>query len=89
MFDFFGDTYTAGGCKPAKSKLSAITAMPSLTNKKKVQSFIGMINYLSKFSPGLSKLAEPIRELSKDKVPFNWDPVHQQAVTLLCKAVWL
>ena len=54
--------------------------MPSLTNKKQVQSLIGMINYLSKFSPRLSKLAEPIRELSRDKIPFNWDPEHQQAI---------
>ena len=55
--------------------------MPSPTNKKQVQSFIGMINYLSKFSPRLSELAEPIRELSKDKVPFNWRPEYQQAFT--------
>ena len=58
--DFFGETYTTSGHKPAKSKVSAIIAMPSPTNKKQVQSFIGMINYLSKFSPRLSELAEPI-----------------------------
>ena len=69
--DFFGETYTTSGHKPAKSKVLAITAMPSLTNKKQVQSFKGMITYLSKFSPRLSKLAEPIRELSKDKVSFK------------------
>ena len=38
-----------------------------------------MINYLFKFSLRLSELAEPIRELSKDIVPFNWGPEHQQA----------
>ena len=32
-----------------------------------------------KFSVRLSELAEPIRELSKDKVPFNWGPEHQEA----------
>ena len=53
--------------------------MPLLTNKKQVQSFIGMIKYLSKFSPRLSEFAEPIRESSKDKVPFNWGPEHQSA----------
>ena len=37
-----------------------------------------MINYLAKFSARLSELAEPIRELAKDKVPFNWGPEHQQ-----------
>ena len=86
-FDFFGETYTTSGCKPARSKVSAITAMPSPTNKKQGQSFIGMINYLSKFSPRLFKLAKPIRELSKDKVPFNWSPEHQQAFTQMKKEI--
>ena len=48
--NFFGETYTTSGHKLAKSKVSAITAMPPPTNKKQVQSFIGLINYLSKFS---------------------------------------
>ena len=37
--EFFGETYTTSGCKPAKDKVSVITATPSPTNKKQVQSF--------------------------------------------------
>ena len=59
----------------------AITKMPAPTNKKQVQSFIGMINYLSKFSARLSEIVEPILELAMDKVPFNWGPEHQSAFT--------
>ena len=55
--------------------------MPSPTNKKQVQSFISMINYLSKFSPTLLELTEPIRELSRDKGPFIWGTEHQAAFT--------
>ena len=69
--DFFGETYTTDGCKLAQSKVSAISEMPPPTSKKQVQSFIGMVKYLSKFLARLSELAEPIRELCKDKVPFN------------------
>ena len=79
--NFFGETYTTSGCKPAKSKVLAIKAMPSPTNKKQINSFICMINYLYTFSTRLPELAEPIRELSKDKVPFNWGPEHQAAFT--------
>ena len=74
--DFFGETCTTSSHKPDKSKVSAIAVMPVPTNKKQVQPFIGMINYLSKFSPRLSEIVEPIRELAKEKVPFNWDPEH-------------
>ena len=51
--------------------------------KKEVQSFIGMINYLSKFSARLSEHALPMRELAMDKVPFNWGPEHQVAFKLV------
>ena len=85
--ELFSEKYTTSGHKPSKSKVSAIIAMPSSTNKKQVQSFIGMINYLSKFSLRLSELAEPIRELPKDKVPFNLGPKHQQAFTQMKREI--
>ena len=63
-----------------KNKVSAITKMPAPTSKKQVQSFIGMINYLSKFSARLSEIVEPIRELAKDKIPFKWGPRTQVCI---------
>ena len=46
-----------------------------------------MINYLSKFSARLSEIAEPIRELAKDKVPFKWGPEHQSAFMQMKKEI--
>ena len=77
--DFFEETYTVDGKKPAQSKVKAIQEISPPQCKKQVQSFIGMINYLSKFSARLSELAKPIRELSKEKIPFNWGPEHDEA----------
>ena len=68
--------YTTSGCKPDKNKVTAITKMSAPTNKKQVQSFIGMINYLSKFSARLSEIVKHIRELAKEMVPFSWGPEH-------------
>ena len=86
-FEFFGETYTTIGHNPNKDKVSAFTAMSLLTNKKQVQSFSDMINYLSTLSLRLSELAEPIRELSKEKVPFNLGPEHQQAFVKMKKEI--
>ena len=61
--------------------------MLSPTIKKQVQLFIGLINYVSKFPQRLSELTEPIREVSKDKVPFNLGPEHQQAFTQVKKEI--
>ena len=85
--DFFGETYTIDGCKPAQTKVSTITSMPEPSCKKEVQSFMGMVNYLSKFSARLSELSEPIRELSKAKVPFNWGLEHQEAFNAIKKEI--
>ena len=71
----------------SKDKVAVITSLLSPTNNKQVQSFIGMVNYLTKFSPRLSEIAEQTRELAKDKVPFNWDPEHQAAFTSLKKEI--
>ena len=76
---FFGETYTTDGRKPAQSNIKAIQEMPAPQCKKQVQSFIGMVNYLSKFSARISELAEPIRDLCKEKIPFNWGLEHDGA----------
>ena len=81
--EFFGETYTVDGHKPVKVKVQAIVEMQTPSCKKEVQSFIGIINYLSKFSARLSEPALPIRELVKETVAFNWGPEHQAAFKLM------
>ena len=83
----FRETYTVDGCMPVQSKVKAIVDMPPPVCKKQVQSFIWMVNYLSKLSAHLSELAEPIRELSKEKFPFNWGPQHQESFNLVKKEI--
>ena len=84
---FFGETYTVDGHKPVQSKIKAIQEMPAPQCNQQVQSFIGMVNYLSKFSARLSELAEPIRDLCKEKIPFNWGLEHDRAFHLIKKEI--
>ena len=77
--EFFWEMYTLDGQKPAQRKIKAIKEMLAQQCKKQVQSFIGMVNYLSEFSARLSELVEPIRELCKEKIPFNWVLEHESA----------
>ena len=86
--DIFGEIYNTNGHKSVPSKVKAINVMPAPTCKKQVQSFIHMINYLFKFSARLSELAESIRELCKEKVPFNWGPEHQDAFKLMKREIF-
>ena len=79
--DFFGETYTTDGRKRSADKVNAIASMPQPVNKKELQSFIGMVNYLSKFTPRLSELAECLCDLICVNVPFQWGPEHTEAFT--------
>ena len=81
--EFFRETYTLDGQKPAQGKIKAIQEMPPSQCRKQAQSFMGMINYLSKFSARLSELTE----LSKEKVPFNWGPEHESTFHLIKKEI--
>ena len=83
--NFYGETYTTDGHKLAQDKIQVIVNMPPPCNKKEVQSFIWMINYLTKFSPHLAKLSEPVRELVRERVTFNWGPEHQESFDSLKK----
>ena len=77
--DFFGETYTTDGHRPSSDKVQAISCMPQPLNKKELQSFIGMVNYLSKFTPRLSELAGCLCDLIHVNVPYQWGPEHSEA----------
>ena len=48
--EFFWETYTTQGHKPSDKKVKVITDMPKSENLKDLQTFLGMVQYLSKFS---------------------------------------
>ena len=62
-----------------KAKYQQLLLCMCQQTRSKVQSFIGIINYLSKFSPRLSEMMEPTRESAKERYLFNWGPEHQSA----------
>ena len=75
--EFFGETYMTQGCKPSDTKVKAVTEMPKPTNLKDLQTFLGMVQYLSKFSPRIAEIAEPLRDLMKKHAPYAWGPEAQ------------
>ena len=45
-------------------------------NKKELQSFLGLCQYLTKFTPELANLSEPLRFLTRKNIPFIWTQEH-------------
>ena len=53
--------------------------MPKPANLKDLQTFLGMVQYLSKFSPRIAEIAEPLWDLLKKHAPYAWGPEHNHA----------
>ena len=61
--------------------------MPPPKNLAELQSFMGMINYLNRFSPIIAQTSEPVRQLMKKETPFMWQAEHQKAFESLKQVI--
>ena len=76
---FFCNIVTSKGIKPDPKKVEAIISWPTPTDVKELQSFLGAINYLSKFIPYLSTLRSTLQGLVKKDSDYVWTPTHDRA----------
>ena len=75
--DYMGHKITSEGLKPDPEKVKAILQMPTPKDKKDLQRFLGMVQYLAKFIPHLSELTSPLRVLLKQENEWCWYEQHQ------------
>ena len=52
--------------------------MPAPNNKRELQAFLGIINYLGKFSPGMAEVCDPLQKLTLSKAAWTWNTSYQQ-----------
>ena len=83
---YFGNQLTAEGVKPDPFKIEALTKMPNPQNHEELATFLGMVNYLSRFIRDLSTINHPLRELGKS-AEFIWLPTHTQAVEKIKQSI--
>ena len=53
--------------------------MPTPTDVASVKHLCGMVQYMAKFLPDLANEMEPIRELTRKEVPWNWSNERERA----------
>jgi len=76
---YLGNIFSVEGMTIDPNRVRAILAIESPTNITKLQSIIGMINFLRSFIPNLSGKIAPFRVLKKN-VQFQWLPVHENCL---------
>ena len=67
---FYGVTLCAEGMKPDPRKIDAIKNFPEPRTEALLQSFLGIVNYLSRFSPNIAKMMCNLRALLKKNTEF-------------------
>ena len=87
MVPFFGNVVSDQGILPDPKKVQSIKNWPSPKSPKELQSFLGAVNYLSKFIPELSSLRSPLQGLVKKDSEYLWTGTHEQAFQRIKSAV--
>ena len=68
---FFGHTWSNKGLSADPKKIEAVKRMEIPQDVETMRSFLGMINYLNRFSPHLAELSNPLREICRQKLEFK------------------
>ena len=59
------------GLSPDPKKIAAVKRMNLPRDVETMRSFLGLVNYLNRFSPCLAELSEPLREICRQDVEFE------------------
>lgn len=60
---YFGHIQSTDGLKPDPGKIIAICDMGHPRDRKELETVLGIINYVAKFSPNLSEITHPMLQL--------------------------
>ena len=75
---FFGNTYTKYGIKPDIKKVHDQKNKGKPESKEDLMRFLGVITYLSHFTPDLATKAHSLHGLLKKTSEFRWETDHQR-----------
>ena len=76
---YLGFRISNNGVQPDPEKIRAIKAVEPPKTVREVRGFLGMCSYYRRFIPDFSGIAEPLTDLTKDRVKFIWDDRCQNA----------
>ena len=57
------------------------------TYQKDLWTLLGMVQYLSKFSPRIAEIAEALHDLTNKHAPYIWGPEHNQTFDNIKKEI--
>lgn len=84
---YLGHVLTRDGLSLDPGRLEDILQVQAPHNRKELQTFLGIANFVSRFIPNMSSLTAPFRELLKKDVAWVWEDGHQANFEVLREAL--
>lgn len=84
---YVGHLLTSEGLMPDPDKVRAILEMPKPTDVAGFRSYLGFVNYLSKFLTRLSDVCKPLRRPTVLDVHWHWTHLQDEALSKLRKLI--
>ena len=75
---FYGNIWSKHSISPDPKKIQALKHMEFPPDKKTMRSFLGMINYLNRYSALSAHLAAPLSTLTHQAADYKLGKVHQE-----------
>ena len=69
---FMGFLLSKYGIGPTEERVRTVLEAAQPTTPTEVRSFLGMVGFSARFIPNFAALAEPLRAISRQGVPFVW-----------------
>ena len=85
--EWLGFDISEKGVKPHNEKTQGISGKMKPKNLKDLRSYLGAVNQLIKFIPGLAQLTEPFRDLLKTDGNWEWKEKHDIAFDQVQKSL--
>ena len=76
---WMGHLLSSTGDTPHPERVQAIRDMTPPHDVKGVQRFLGMCNYLSRFTPNLAEVVKPLPDLTHGNAVWSWSSQHDKA----------
>lgn len=80
---YLGHKFDKSGMRADESKVKAVVEMPYPDDRKSLERFLGMVNYLSKFIQNYSDCVNVLRTLLRKDSEWVWEQHHTDAVDKL------
>lgn len=84
---YLGLLFSKEGTKPDKERIQALQHIKVPSNRKQLQSVMGMFNYLREFIPNMAEITSPLRLLLKKNIEWHWGDAQNEALHKLIEII--